>query len=221
MKRTFAAPDEATAVRQSQDLNREFERVLTQVRASGGKQPVWVVAEQVSRWFESQREMFEAVVLEQSFTTRYGEEAVSQDTGADFERDSILAEAGKREGLDPIGHPKRLTLEEELKLDALRTGRPPRVPLKISDAYGVYKAKHLRGREDKASETAVKQFIAFAGDIPLEHVKRRMAVEWLDHLMDEQEQAGSTIRRRLGAMKAIVNFVRKREMFAGENPFAG
>lgn len=220
MKRNFAAPDHAAAVLHSLQLNREFDKVLTEVRAHGGKQPDWVIAEQVGRWFESNREMFDAVVHQQSFTAPNGDEAVVTETGADFERDSIVAEAGKREGLDQLGHPKRLTLDEELKLSALRTGEPPRVPLKVSDAHAIYKEKHLRGREDRASETAVKQFIAFAGDIPIEQVKRRTAVEWLDHLMDELGQSGSTIRRRLGAMKAIVNFVRKREMFVGDNPFA-
>jgi integrase len=162
----------------------------------------------------------DAVVSKQPVIAANHGTVISEETGADFERDRILEEAATREGVDQFGHPKQLTLEENLRLTALSSGKPPKVPLKISDAYQIYRSKHLNGRPDKASETAVAQLIEFAGDIPLEMITRTKAAEWLDHLMTDRGQSNETLRRRIGAMKAIVNFVINRDLHEDVNPFA-
>lgn len=221
-KKTFSVTGgEREAVRVCLDLDREFEKTQSAVRSAGGNRPDWEVTEEVARWFEKLRDEFQSVVSEQAGVDEDERPIIVEETGADFERDRILLEAEKRGGLDALGHPKDLTREEELKLEALKLGEPPVPPLKISDAVAIYRKKHLNGRTDKATEMASAQFIEFADDLPLERIRRTTVVEWVDDLITRREQSGATVKRRIGTMKAIVNFVTSRELYTGGNPFRG
>jgi integrase len=133
--------------------------------------------------------------------------------------DSILEQAAKREGVGTDGHPKRLTREEAVKVSALYSGKLPEPRLTVGDAHELYKEKRFGGLENKATDTAFKQFVEFAGNVPLASVSRRTVHDWMDWLMTTRGQAAETIKRRVGAMKAIFNFVADRELFDGKNPF--
>ncbi|MGX6646390.1 hypothetical protein ACWCOP_00420 [Maricaulaceae bacterium MS644] len=50
---------------------------------------------------------------------------ILEETGADFARDRVLTEAGGGEGLKALGHRVALTMEEDLTLEALKSGKSP------------------------------------------------------------------------------------------------
>ena len=224
-KKTFTSPDgsEREAIKIAQDLDREFETVKRQVRSGlADSAATWKTHENVRRWYTANKSEFEAVIAETPTTTPDGLPVIETMTAAEIIVENMLRDAARREGYGPDGHPKRLTLEEELKLKALVSGSIPEPELTIKDAYDIYLEKHLDGNEDKASRTAIDQFLEFVGTdcTPITDITRRMVREWMDWLVRVRGQASATVKRRVGAMKAIVNFAHELELFNGNNPFA-
>lgn len=222
LKRNFTSPDgsEREAIRIAQEYDRYFEKVQREARQQARSSSTdWRAYERVRNWFETNKTQFEEIVVETPAFTEEGEAVIDTTTAGEIIAETILSEAAKREGYGIDGHPKRLTLEEELKVQALLNGEVPQAPLTIKDAYDAYKERHLGGRDDKATDTAYAQFVEFAGVLPLSSITRRTVYDWNDWLMSARGQASATIKRRLGAMKAIVNFACDRELFDGKNPF--
>nr|WP_241094969.1 phage integrase SAM-like domain-containing protein [Marinicauda algicola] len=221
-KKTFTSPDgtEAAAIKIALKLNAEFEALLTRVRRGlEAEASAWRTDEKVRRWFDENRSSLQQTVSSALVDDDYGLPVEDEITEADLLADAILEEAAKREGVDEAGNPKRLTREEAVKVRALYSGQLPEPKLSVKDAYDLYKEKHFGGREDKATDAAFNQFVEFAGNVPLSSVTRRTVHDWMEWLVNSRGQASGTIKRRLGAMKAIVNFARDRELFDGRNPF--
>lgn len=223
-KKTFTSPDgsEREAIKIAQDLDREFETVKRQVRSGlATSAATWKTQENVRRWYTANKSEFDAVIAETPTTTPDGLPVIETTTAAEIIVENMLRDAARREGYGLDGHPKRLTLEEELKIEALLSGGVPEPKLTIKDAYDIYLEKHLDGNEDKASRTAIDQFLEFMGTdcTPIADVTRQIVREWTEWLVRVRGQASATVQRRVGAMKAIVNFSRDLELFDGKNPF--
>jgi integrase len=210
-----------TAIRAATQLNIEFERIKREAsrrRAQSG--PTWQTAQQVADWFEREKRLLDHVNIVVAATDEDGVEIEIEETQKDLEIERILDQARTRSGANSAGHPLELTAEEQLKLKALETGKPPEIDLSVSAAYEVYLEQHLRGREDKAAKVSVDQFIEFAGDVELKSITRRTVTKWFGHLSDVRRQAPGTLRKRLTMMKAIYNYVLDQELVSGSNPFA-
>lgn len=221
-KKTFTSPDgtEATAITIALKLNAEFEALLTRVRRGlEAEASAWRTDEKVRRWFTDNQATLQQTVSTVIVEDESGFLVEEEVTEADLVADAILVEASKREGVDLAGNPERLTREEAVKTRALYSGQLPEPQLSVKDAYDLYTEKHLGGRDDKAVNTAFAQFVEFAGNVPLSSVTRRTVHEWMEWLIKSRGQSSGTLKRRLGAMKAIVNFARDRELFDGQNPF--
>lgn len=92
--------------------------------------------------------------------------------------------------------------------------------LTVSAARKKDREQHGDGEEDKAGEWAVSSFIAHAGDADIFTIKRADVTGWLAASKGEG-LAPSTIVRRLGALRALVNRTFADREYGGANPFAG
>jgi integrase len=221
-KKTFSSPNgtEDEAIKIALRLNNEFEALVARVRRGlEAEASAWRTDEKVRRWYEENRESLQEVVVSSEITDDYGYPAEEEVTAGELLADSILDQAAKREGVGTDGHPERLTREEAVKVSALYSGKLPEPRLTVRDAYELYIEKHFGGRSNKATDAAFEQFHEFAGNVPLTSVSRRTVHDWMDWLMTTRSQAAATIKRRIGTMKAIFNFVADRELYVGKNPF--
>lgn len=101
----------------------------------------------------------------------------------------------------------------------LKAGTPVAPSLTIRDALQVYVDERWGGSPDKATEQSSKQFLEMVGNIELEKLSRPIVSKWLRQLVDEREQSTSTVRRRIGAMKAVINHVIDNHDVDIKNPF--
>lgn len=74
------------------------------------------------------------------------------------------------------------------------------------------------GRDEKPIEYAIKSFVAVIGDKEVTAISRADVAEWLAALV-KRGQAPATIKRRLGAVRAIVGRLFLDIDHAGRNPF--
>ena len=66
---------------------------------------------------------------------------------------------------------------------------------------------------------SVDQFKTLIGDKRIFEIRRSVVRRWVDLLRTKRGQSGTTIRRRIGAMKAIFSLAAAEADFAGINPF--
>lgn len=138
--------------------------------------------------------------------------------------DSIIDKAGKREGLDENGHPRRLTELEELKLSVI-AGRKPD------------KQKQLRFITEKVLNERKAN-----GQAPKTVLKIRRAVDWfLEHIIQDDIDitlikydqvhdfitndlnkgvSSSTLNGHLYGLRQIWDRARQSQMVSGDNPFS-
>lgn len=222
LKRTFEASlGQDGAILKAVALDRQFDGTVRAIRDNRGERPAWEVMQRVRQWYEENRRELAAVILEDVVYAPDAGEVLIQETAADLEIDRILDKAIARSGADRFGHPVELTLEDRLKIEILQTGELTAPPLRIGGAFQLYTEKNKAGRVDRSAKAAVDQFIEYCGDIELERIRNAQIMDWLDHLIEARQQSYETVKKRLGALKAIVNFARRRGAFEGANPFVG
>lgn len=211
----------AAALRWSLDQDQTADALIARVRSGAADiEREEQTTETVIRWFNQNRDDWDKVVTTSWAQDHYGTPIEVETTQRDYERDHILDAAMKREGPAPDGNPKQLTLEEDLKLTALKTDEPPSVRMTISRAFEFYVERHLGGRLDKATVEARKQSIEHFGDIPLDRISRAMASDWTHYLAKTRHHGTATIKKRIGSIKAVVNFAKDQGRYVGDNTFS-
>lgn len=222
VKKTFpeGASREA-AIRWGLEQDRKADALIAKVRSGALElETDEKTVEAVVKWFNERRGHFDDVVVSSWSKDDLGRPIEITETNRDLERSAILERAERRSGVAPDGSPKSLTREEELQLEALKTDTAPSVSMTINRAFDFYVERHLGGREDKATEAAREQSLEHFGDIPLERVTRASVSDWTQALARRRGQSAATIRRRIGALKAVFNFAKDQGRFSGDNPLA-
>tara|TARA_R110002072_G_scaffold171448_3_gene325152 strand:- start:1863 stop:3308 length:1446 start_codon:yes stop_codon:yes gene_type:complete len=222
LKRTFeASVARDGAIVRSVALERQFDHTVRKIRENQGQLPPWEITQRVQAWYNENKGDFETVLHESVDYDPYGDEVRFTETAADLEMERILAAAAKRSGLDRGGNPLELSAEERLRLEILNKGSLTPPPLNVEQAFALYTEKKKAGRVDRSAKAAAEQFVEFNGNVPLNTIRSARVMDWLDHLVDEKSHGYETVKKRLGAMKAIVNFAKKRGAYEGNNPFVG
>jgi integrase len=98
------------------------------------------------------------------------------------------------------------------------TYRPPSNAMTISAAYERDKEIYGNDRDEKAIKYAVDSFIAIATDKPITEITRSDVTAWLDKI-EKDGLAPGTIKRRLGAVRAMINRAYLDTDYEGRNPF--
>lgn len=222
LKRTFSVgTSRDEAIRWTLERDRNADALIAKVRSGAvDVEREEVAHEAVSRWFHEHRDRLDEVVSSYWTEADDGQPIEVEETARDFEVERVLQEAAKRSGAAPDGSPRSFTLEEQLKLHALHSDAPPSIRMTINRAFDFYIERQLGGRKDKATEAARRQAIEYIGDIPLDRITRRMASDWTHDLESSRGQGAEAIRKRIGSMKAVINFARDQGRFDGENPFS-
>jgi integrase len=211
----------AAALRWSLDQDQKADALIAKVRSGAADiEREEQTTETVIRWFNQNRDEWDKAITTSWAQDRFGTPIEVETTQRDYERDLILDAAMKREGTAPDGNPKQLTLEEDLKLTALKTNEPPSIRMTLSRAFDFYVERHLGNREDKATETARQQALDHFGDIPLDRITRAMASDWAHYLAKSRSQGAATIKKRIGSLKAVINFAKDQGRYTGDNEFA-
>ena len=104
-------------------------------------------------------------------------------------------------------------------LAVLYPGQNKSTLLTIDDAVRAYLADRGLQQLNKPEQVAVDQFKALIGDKRIFEISRSDVRRWVDLLRTKRCQSGTTIRRRIGAMKAIFSLAAEEADFAGINPF--
>lgn len=176
--------------------------------------------ERVAQWFQQEHNEWDDIATSHWSTDDFDQPIEVEETYRELEVERILLDAERRSGLAPDGNPKAFTREEQLKLEALRRDEAPRVRMTLSRAIDFYIERQRGGREDKATSTAREQALEQFGDIPLDKLSRAMASDWMHTLAKSRGQGAATIKKRIGSLKAVINFVKDQGRFTGDNPFA-
>ncbi len=221
-KKTFpAGTPKSTAIQWALAQDRKADALIAKVRSGAASiENTERATEHVARWFTERQDQLDNAVVTYWAEDDSGRLVEVADTERDFLTDRIVEAARKREGEGPDGDPKAFTVTESLKLTALKTDRPPKVRMTISRAVDFYVERRLGGSIDKATEAARDQALAHFGDIPLERITRAMASDWTHVLHTSRQQSAATIKKRVGSMKAVINFAKDQGRHTGDNPFA-
>ncbi|MGX6646402.1 tyrosine-type recombinase/integrase [Maricaulaceae bacterium MS644] len=107
----------------------------------------------------------------------------------------------------------------EAALAALYPDQNKATLLTIDDAVRAYQADRGLTCLRKPEQVAVDQFKAMIGEKRIFEISRSDVRRWVDLLRTKRGQSGTTIRRRIGAMKAIFSLAAEEADFAGINPF--
>ena len=222
VKRKFPEGTTKTAaIRWALDQDQKADALIAKVRAGGADiEREEQTIETVARWFNQSRDDWDKPLVSSWSEDDYGQPIEVETTNRDIERDRILEGALKREGAAPDGYPRSLTLEEDLKLTTLKTNEPPSVRMTINRAFDFYVEHHLGNRDDKATETARQQALDHFGDIPLDRITRAMASDWTHFLAKSRDQGAATIKKRIGSLKAVINFAKDQGRYTGDNPLS-
>lgn len=89
----------------------------------------------------------------------------------------------------------------------------------LDDAIEAYLADRGLSELRKAEAVAVEQFRAMFPKRRVFDITRSDVKRWIDHLRTTRGQTGPTLRRRLGAMRAIFVVAADETEFSGVNPF--
>lgn len=222
VKKTFpTGANRDAAIRWTLEQDRKADALIAKARSGAiENEQTEATYEAVAKWFHENRDRLDEVALSYAGEDEHGDLIEVDETERDFERERILLAATKREGESPRGGPRSLTLEEQLKLDALNLDSPPVIRMTISRAFEFYVERNLGGRWNKATEAARQQILEFLGDISLERLTVRMASDWTYYLAHKRSQKAATIQKRVGTVKAVINFAKKHGRYSGENPFS-
>ena len=115
-----------------------------------------------------------------------------------------------------------LPIRPDLLDEALRALYPEQVQTSIQtldEAITAYIKDRGLTELRKAEAMAVEQFKAAFPKRRLFDITRSDVKRWLDQLRTDRGQTGPTIRRRLGAMRAIFSVAAEETDFSGVNPF--
>jgi integrase len=161
---------------------------------------------------------------------------------------SLVTIAGCREWKLALGSaqsdPSRLALEiraltiaTDLEIDRLHSGHQPRPELlksaisslyperapntfpSVTEAAEIYRKARRLSALAKPEHMAVRQWLAEIGDQQLDKISRSQVRRWVEHLTDDRNQSGSTVRRRVGSMSAIIGVATDRLDLVLVNPF--
>lgn len=137
---------------------------------------------------------------------------------------SIIDEAGKREGLDEYGHPKRLSETEQLKIDVINKRKPEK---QKRLRYIADKVLNERKANSQAPKTVLK--IRRAVDWFLEHI----ITDDIDISMIDYDQvhdfvvkdlnngvSSSTLNGHLYGLRQVWDRAKQSKLVSGENPFS-
>jgi integrase len=154
-----------------------------------------------------------------------GREAINEhgETFAALWVERTVEAALKRSGNPGRGHPEDedFTPEELMRLRTAIKGEVPAVPTTVRIAAESYARRHRGGEMEKAEAVAVEQFVAFAGDLELAEIGRARVQDWFLYLRDTRGVQASTIRRRRGSMRTIVERAIEDFDLTIKNPFTG
>jgi integrase len=114
------------------------------------------------------------------------------------------------------GEPCPSTLLQDV-LDRLHPGRTQRAVPTVTEAAALYRHTRRLPELKKPEAIAVSQFVAFAGDVPLNKVRRASVRQWIE-VLRERGQSDATIRRRLGSMSTIFSHAQD-DTESVNNPF--
>lgn len=176
--------------------------------------------ERVARWFQQERNGWDEIATSYWSTNEFGQPIEVEETYRELEVERLVAEAARRAGTAPDGSPRAFTSEERLKLEALRRDEAPQVRMTLSRAIDFYVERHKGGREDKAIKAGRDQALEHFGDIPLDRLSRAMAADWTHALAKSRNHGAPTIKKRIGTLRAVINFATKQGRFEGNNPFS-
>lgn len=221
LKKTFSETlSRHQAIKEAERLDKFFQDTLNEVRSGVRKNMQELeLHEHVSRWFRNNRQILNEPIYTEEYITPDGERIEIQETAKDHELEKLLEEAGRQFGRDEQGDPKDFTPQQRLKLDTLREGKVPELELTISRAVQIYVERHCDGVEKRSTKVAKEQAIEFFGDVPLSEIDRALANNWAFELAKQKSQSHSTIMKRTGALKAVVNYVKDHGLYSGDNPF--
>lgn len=222
LKKTFSAGlSRLQAIKEAERWDKFFQGTLHEVR-SGARNNMQELElrEHVARWYRENKHALSMPIHTEVVLASDGDIVEVQETTKDLEIERILQEAEKQFGTDDFGHPKNLTPEQRLKLETLREGKMPELELTISRAVQIYVERHCDGVEKRSTQVAKEQAIEFFGDVPLSEIDRALANDWAYELAKVRGQSHSTIMKRTGALKAVVNYVKDHGLYSGDNPFA-
>jgi len=141
----------------------------------------------------------------------------------DFEIDSILSRTVRRarKNAEDELKPEDFTLDDWARLQVLRRGEKVELPCTMLMAAEHYRRYHKQGKAlPKAEQYAVEQYVEWAGDKVIAEIRRRDVVAWIAYQRDVREQSGTTIRRRLNSLSAIVQRAIDDLEIETTNPFA-
>lgn len=222
LKRTFESSlGRDGAILRAVSLDRQFDQTVRSIRENQGQPPVWEAVQRVQTWYEDNKHELGSVIYQTTGYTHQGDKIDIEETAADMEIERIIEAATKRTGKDDRGYPVELSMDERLKLEILNTGSVKTPPLNVEQAFALYTEKKKNGRVDRSAKVAIAQFVEFHGNVELGSIRSSRVMDWLDHLVNARKQGYETVMKRVGAMKAIVNFAIRRGAFDGKNPFVG
>jgi integrase len=112
--------------------------------------------------------------------------------------------------------------DERRLVSILKTGKPEALKeMPLSVAYEFDKQHNGGTRNEKAIETAIRSFSEFHGDPNILSITSRMVQEWITESKKKFGHAPATIKRRLGALSALVNRSYLVFEIDRRNPFSG
>lgn len=109
--------------------------------------------------------------------------------------------------------------QDWMRIQAVKANGRPEVAMTMKAAAQSYAKRHKGGELPRSEAQAVAQFIEFAGDTPLRDIRRADARDWITYLAEVRQQSGSSIKRRLNSVKAIVNRAIDDFELGFDNPF--
>lgn len=174
---------------------------------------------------EDQYEAWEKKIIERTkiFSTD-NPQLDDQLTYGDILTDSIIDKAGKREGLDKDGHPKRLTELEEIKLNVI-AGRKTDKQKQLR--FITEKVMKERRANNQAPKTVLK--IRRATDWFLEHIiPDDIDINAIDYdqvhdfIVSDLNSgvSSSTLNGHLYGLRQIWDRAKQSKLVSGENPFS-
>jgi len=111
------------------------------------------------------------------------------------------------------------TEAESVKLLTMAHNGSPDLGMPVSVIYEEDKEYFAGERDEKPISVAVAQFIEFCGDRDIREISRSEVQKFIAYLKDSRGQKASTVRRRIGALGAVVGRALLRHEIERRNPF--
>jgi|GEM_PF-1271603 len=153
---------------------------------------------------------------------------------ADGLTENQLEEARQIDAITPVGQPPRedglfrlllssLTPTEKGLVQILRDGALSAVePPRLSTAYAEDILRHGGERQEKPIRYAVESFNKYVDDPRIDQIKRSAVQSWCDFFLEEDpSRSPSTLKKRIGSLRAIIKRAYVRYDIDRTNPFDG